>query len=156
MTGSAGAPWPDATYGEVISPSGKRAYLARQAAHLAGRTQRWATDLASRPSSPVESERGRITGRKGAEAWFLLADSYENYLAANGGWPPRPHELSQDLQHLVMLQGADLEASRRREQELTAKVERLEQDRDELLRTIESMSAIIASISRVSQSPSLE
>lgn len=153
MSGTVGAPWPDGTYGEVISPSGRRAYLAGQAADLAGRTQRWATDLASRPASPVESERGRIAGRKGAEAWFLMADSFERYLTANGGWPPRVQEPSHDLEHLLMLQGADLEASRRREQELEAKVDRLERDRNELLGTIESMSTIIATMSRVSQAP---
>lgn len=152
MSGPAGAPWPDGTYGEVTSPSGKRAYLAARAATLAGRTQRWATELASKPTSPVESERGRITGRKGSEAWFLLADSFEQYLAGNGGWPPRLQESSQNLEHLLLLQGADLEASRRREQELAEVVNRLERDRNELLGTIESMSAIIGTMSRVSQS----
>lgn len=153
MSGPAGAPWPDGTHGEVTSPSGRRAYLASQAALLAGRTQRWATDLASRADSPIESERGRIAGRKGSEAWFLIADTFETYLSAHGSWPPVTPEASQDVEHLLMLQGADLEASRQRERELEAKVARLEKDRDELLGTIESMSSIIATMSRVSQSP---
>lgn len=153
MSGPAGAPWPDGTHGEVISPSGRRAYLASRAAQLAGRTQRWATDLASRAESPVQSERGRISGRKGADAWFLIADTFEAYLTAHGGWPPQAPEASRDVEQLLMLQGADLEASRRRERDLEAKVIRLEKDRDELLGTIESMSRIIATMSRVSQSP---
>ncbi|WP_088295472.1 hypothetical protein [Mycobacterium avium] len=153
MSGPAGAPWPDGIYGEVISPSGRRAYLAGQAARLAGRTQRWATDLASRPDSPIECERGHIVGRKGADAWFLIADSFERYLQSTGGWPPTNVEPTQDLEHLLMLQGADLEASRRREQGLQARIDRLEQDRNELLAQIEALSNVIASLSRTSKTP---
>lgn len=151
MNGPVGAPWPDGAYGEVVSPSGRRAYLAGQAAALAQRTQRWATDIASREGSPVESERGHIAGRKGAASWFLIADSFERYLHTIGNWPPATSEPSQDFEHLLQLQGADLEASRRREQELQAQIDRLQQDREELLTTIESMSRVIASLSRTSK-----
>jgi hypothetical protein len=151
MSGPVGAPWPDGVCGEVISPSGRRAYLAGQAARLAGRTQRWATDLASRTDSPVESERGHVVGRKGADAWFLIADTFEQHLQSSGRWPPTDQQPVHDLEQLLMLQGADLEASRRHVQELEAKVERLQQDRNELLDTIESMSKTIATISRVSK-----
>lgn len=151
MSGPAGTPWPDGQHGEVVSPSGRRAYLAGQAARLAGRTQRWATDLASRENSPIDSERGHIVGRKGADAWFLIADSFERYLQTDGRWPPADNEPVQDLEQLLMLQGVDLEASRRREQELQAQVERLQKDRDELLDTIASLSHTIASLSQVSK-----
>lgn len=151
MSGPAGAPWPGGEYGEVISPSGRRAYLAGQAGRLAGRTQRWATDLASREDSPIDSERGHIVGRKGAEAWFLIADTFEQYLQTAGRWPPVNKEPAQNFEQLLMLQGADLEASRRREQELQAKVDRLEMDRNELLDTIASLSQTIASLSQVSK-----
>jgi hypothetical protein len=151
MNGPVGAPWPDGAYGEVVSPSGRRAYLAGQAAALAQRTQRWATDIASRANSPVESERGHIMGRKGTASWFLIADSFEQYLHATGNWPPATSEPAQDFEHLLQLQGADLEASRRREQKLHAQIDRLQQDREELLATIESMSRVIASLSRTSK-----
>ncbi|AGM31609.1 hypothetical protein MASS_1p0049 (plasmid) [Mycobacteroides abscessus subsp. bolletii 50594] len=150
MNEVAGAPWPNGEYGEVTSPSGRRAYLAAQAGRLAGRTARWATDLASR-NPAVESERGRIVGRKGADAWFLIADSFERYLHTLGAWPPRAEQPEQDWQHLFLLQGADLEASRSREQELEAQVKRLQQDRDELLDTIATLSQTIASLSQVSK-----
>lgn len=149
---AAGAPWPNGEYGEVVSPSGRRAYLAAQAGRLAGRTPRWATELANRHDSPVESERGHIVGRKGAEAWFLIADSLEQHLRTIGLWPPTANQQpTQDFEQLLMLQGADLEASRRREQELQAEVERLQQDRNELLDTIATLSQTIASLSQVSK-----
>ena len=151
MSGPAGAPWPDGANGEVVSPSGRRAYLAGQAAALAQRTQRWATDLASREDSPVESERGHIAGRKGTASWFLIADSFEGYLHTTGSWPPAPTEPARDFEQLLRLQGADLEASRRREQQLEAQIDRLQQDRDELLGTIESMSHVIVTLSRTSK-----
>lgn len=150
---AAGAPWPNGEYGEVVSPSGRRAYLAAQAGRLAGRTARWATDLASRADSPVDSERGRIVGRKGADAWFLIADSFEQHLRSMGLWPPTTQQAAQDFEQLLLLQGADLEASRRREQELQAKVERLEKDRNELLDTITALSQTIAALSQVSKAP---
>lgn len=153
MDGPAGAPWPGGQHGEVISPTGRRAYLAGQAGRLAGFSQRWATDLASRQSSPVDSERGHIPGRKGAEAWFLIADTFEQYLQTSGRWPPATAEPAQDFEQLVLMQGADLEAARRREQELQARVDHLEQDRNELLDTIASLSATIATLSKVSKTP---
>ncbi len=142
MNGPAGAPWPGGEHGEVISPSGRRAYLAGQAGHLAGFSQRWATELASRQDSPVDSERGHIPGRKGSEAWFLIADTFEQYLQTSGRWPPAAAEPTQDFEQLLMLQGADLEAARRREQELLAQIERLEDDRNELLDTIALLSKV--------------
>ena len=151
MSGPAGAPWPDGAYGEVVSPSGRRAYLAGQAAALAQRTQRWATDLASRADSPIDGERGHIAGRKGTASWFLLADSFEEYLCTTGNWPPAPSDPAQDVGHLYQLLNADLEASLRRERELQARIDRLEQDRDELLTTIESMSNLMASLSRTAK-----
>ena len=153
MDGPAGAPCPGGQHGEVISPTGRRAYLAGQAGRLAGFSQRWATDLASRQGSPVDSERGHIPGRKGAEAWFLIADTFEQYLQTSGRWPPATAEPAQDFEQLVLMQGADLEASRRREQELQARVDHLEQDRNELLDTIASLSATIATLSKVSKTP---
>jgi hypothetical protein len=153
MSGPVGAPWPDGAYGEVVSPSGRRAYLAGQAAVLAQRTQRWATDLASRQDSPIESERGHIAGRKGTASWFLIADSFEQYLQATGGWPPVTTKPTQDIEQLLLLQGADLEASRRREHELQATIDRLLKDRDELLNTIEAMTQVIAALSRTSKAP---
>ncbi|AFM20041.1 hypothetical protein Mycch_5364 (plasmid) [Mycolicibacterium chubuense NBB4] len=153
MSGAVGSPWPNGAYGEVVSPSGRRAYLAGQAAALARRTQRWATDLASREGSPVESERGHIIGRKGTASWFLIADSFERYLKTTGNWPPRTSEPSQDLEQLLLLQGADLEASRRREQHLQATIDRLLHDRDELLATIESLSQVVAALSRTAKAP---
>lgn len=152
MSEVAGAPWPDGVYGEVVSPSGRRAYLAAQAGSLAGRTTRWATELASRHES-IETERGHIAGRKGADAWFLIADSFEEHLRTIGAWPPQHGEPTQDWQQLFLLQGADLEASRRRERQLEAQVERLEHDRNELLNTIASLSQTIASLSHVSKAP---
>ena len=152
MSELAGAPWPDGIYGEVVSPSGRRAYLAAQAGRLAGRTARWATELASRHES-IESERGHIVGRKGADAWFLIADSFEQHLRTIGAWPPQQREPNQDWQQLFLLQGADLEAARRRERELEARVERLEQDWNELLNTIAALSQTIGSLSQVSKAP---
>lgn len=151
MNGPAGTPWPGGEHGEVISPAGRRAYLAGQAGKLAGFTSRWATDLASRDDSPIVSERGHIAGRRGAEQWFLNADSFENHLRTIGRWPPAATAPTQDLEHLLLLQGADLEASRRREQELQARIDRLEHDKNELLNTIASLSQTITTLSQVSK-----
>lgn len=153
MDGPVGAPWPGGDHGEVISPTGRRAYLAVQAGQLAGRTPRWATDLASRHDSPIQSERGHIPGRKGADAVFLLADSFEDYLRDLGRWPPATSAPARDFEQLLLLQGADLEASRRREQALQADVERLERERNALLDTIASMSQTITSLSQVAKAP---
>lgn len=151
MNGPAGTPWPDGEHGEVISPSGRRAYLAGQAGKLAGYTSRWATDLASRDDSPVESERGRPAGSRGIDQCFLIADSFEDHLRTIGRWPPAVPPPTQDFEQLFLLQGADLEAARRREQELQARIDRLEQDRNELLNTIASLSQTIATLSQVSK-----
>lgn len=144
----AGNTWPSGEYGEVVSPTGKRAYLAAQAAELAGRTPRWATELA-RAGQPVESERGRIPGRQGAEAWFLIADSFERYLQTLQRWPPQPPGAGTQWQQLFQLQGADLEAARRQiasleadNQALTAANEQLTVDRNKLLDTIATLSEI--------------
>jgi hypothetical protein len=135
-------------YGEVLSPSGRRAYLAAHAGELAGRTPRWATELA-RAGTVVESERGHISGRQGAPAWFLIADSFENYLQARGLWPPQPGNATPEWQQLFELQGADLEAARReitnlrqRNDELAAANDRLQADRNNLLDTIATLTQI--------------
>lgn len=72
MSLAPGASWPGAARGEVVSPSGRRAYLANTVATLCGRSAKWATNLAG---TIVESERGRIAGHRGRDTWFLLADS---------------------------------------------------------------------------------
>jgi hypothetical protein len=148
MTDATGGPWPGGEYGEVLSPSGRRAYLAAHAGELAGRTPRWATELA-RAGTVVESERGHISGRQGAPAWFLIADSFENYLQARGLWPPQPGSATPEWQQLFELQGADLEAARReitnlrqRNAELAAANDRLQADRNNLLDTIATLTQI--------------
>lgn len=107
-----GSPWPDAAHGAVYSPSGRRAYLAADAATLAGKSTKWATELAR--GGTVESESGLIPGRAGGRpAWFLLADSLETHLAREQrNPPPRVDEPQTDVSHLLQLQGADLEAER--------------------------------------------
>jgi hypothetical protein len=147
MTVATGGPWPGGEYGEVLSPSGRRAYLAAQAGEVAGRTPRWATELA-RAGTVVESERGHISGRQGAPAWFLIADSFERYLQARGLWPPQA-SATPEWQQLFELQGADLEAARReiatlgqRNDELVAVNERLQADRNNLLDTIARLTEI--------------
>jgi hypothetical protein len=135
-------------YGEVFSPTGQRAYLAAQAAELAGRTPRWATELA-RAGNVVDSERGHIAGRQGGQAWFLIADSFEQHLETLGLWPPRPVGGTSEWQQRFELQGADLEAARReiaelqqRNAELVAVNERLQVDRNSLLDTIATLTQI--------------
>jgi hypothetical protein len=148
MTVVTGGPWPGGEYGEVLSPSGRRAYLAAQAAEIAGRTQRWATELA-RAGTTVESERSHINGRQGGAAWFLIADSFEQYLEVRGLWPPQAASPTPEWQQLFELQGADLEAARReianlsqRNDELTATNHRLQADRNNLLDTIAKLTEI--------------
>ncbi|SHS17781.1 Uncharacterised protein [Mycobacteroides abscessus subsp. abscessus] len=120
MTLAPGTPWPDAVHGEVVSPSGQRAYLAPHAAELAHRSPRWATDLARRDNE-VRAEQGQVAGRQGGKAWFLLADDFEHYLGAQNSWPPAaPARHHTEWQHLLQLQGADLEAERRTTAELRA------------------------------------
>ena len=148
MNVAAGSPWPGGEYGEVRSPSGRRAYLAAQAAELAGRTPRWATELA-RARNIVESEREHIPGRQGGPAWFLIADSFEEHLQALELWPPRPPGVSSEWQQLLELQGADLEAARREIAELQQRIdalttanERLHADRNNLLDTIAKLTEV--------------
>lgn len=148
MTAVTGGPWPGGEYGEVLSPSGRRAYLAAQAGELAGRTPRWATELA-RAGNDVDSERGPIAGRQGGPAWFLIADSFERYLQARGLWPPRHAAATPEWQQLLELQGADLEAARREiatlrhlNDDLIAANERLQADRNGLLDTIARLTEI--------------
>lgn len=148
MTAPAGSPWPGGEYGEVHSPSGRRAYLAAQAAELAGRTPRWATELA-RAGNVVESERHHIPGRQGGPAWFLIADSFERHLQTLGLWPPQPIAVTSQWQQLFELQGADLEAARREIAELKQRIdalrtanERLQTDRNNLLDTIAKLTEV--------------
>jgi len=148
MSAPAGSPWPGGEYGEVHSPSGRRAYLAAQAAELAGRTRRWATELA-RAGNIVDSERQHIPGRQGAPAWFLIADSFEQHLHTLGLWPPRSPGVMSEWQQLLELQGADLEAARREIAELkqqidalTALNQRLQTDRNNLLDTIAKLTEV--------------
>jgi hypothetical protein len=147
MTVVTGGPWPGGEYGEVCSPSGRRAYLAAQAGEIAGRTPRWATQLAR--AGDVVSERGHVSGRQGGPAWFLIADSFENYLQARGLWPPQPAGATPEWQQLVALQGADLEAARREiaklrqhNAELTADNQRLEAVRNNLLDMIAKLTEV--------------
>jgi hypothetical protein len=148
MNQAVGSPWPGGEYGEVSSPSGRRAYLAGQAAELARRTPRWATELA-RAGDLVDSERGHVPGRQGGAAWFLLADSFETHLQTLGRWPPNPATASSEWQQLFELQGADLEVARRQiaelgrtNDELTAANERLEADRNRLLDMVSTLTQI--------------
>jgi hypothetical protein len=148
MTAVTGGPWPGGEYGEVLSPSGRRAYLAAQAGEIAGRTPRWATELA-RAGNVVESERGPINGRQGGPAWFLIADSFERYLQARSLWPPPHATATPEWQQLLQLQGADLEAARREiatlrqhNDELIAANQRLHDDRNSLLDTIARLTEI--------------
>ena len=148
MTVAAGTAWPGGEYGEVLSPAGRRAYLAAQAAELAGRTPRWATELA-RAGDIVESERGHIPGRQGGNAWFLIADSFEHHLQSLGLWPPRRAAAITEWQQLFELQGGDLEAARReiaelreRNQQLAEANQRLQNDRNKLLDTIANLTEI--------------
>jgi hypothetical protein len=148
MNSPAGAPWPGGDYGEVHSPSGRRSYMAAQAAELAGRTTRWATELA-RAGDNVDSERGAVPGRQGGSAWFLIADSFEQHLETLGQWPPQPGGPNSEWQQLLALQGADLEAARReiadlkqRNDDLAALNQRLQTDRNNLLDTIATLTSI--------------
>jgi hypothetical protein len=134
MTVVTGGPWPGGEYGEVCSPSGRRAYLAAQAGEIAGRTPRWATQLA-RAGDVVESERGHVSGRQGGAAWFLIADSFESYLQVRGLWRPQAAGTNPEWQQLLALQGADLEAARR-------EITKLRQDNDELIAANQRLEAV--------------
>lgn len=154
MTLAAGTPWPGAEHGEVHSPTGQRAYLAADAARLAGRSKRWATDLALK-SEDIVTERGTIAGRQGGPQWFLIADSLETHLSQQNLWPPTTTP-AQEWQHLAQLQEADLEAARQeiaelkdrvaeqdqRITELTDVARQLDQDRKKLIRTVRTLSEV--------------
>ena len=143
MTVVTGGPWPGGEYGEVCSPSGRRAYLAAQAGQIAGCTARWATKLA-RAGDVVESERGHVSGRQGGPAWFLIADSFESYLQARGLWPPQPAGATPEWQQLMALQSADLEAARR-------EIAKLRQENDELLAVRNNLLDMIAKLTEVAK-----
>jgi hypothetical protein len=146
-----GSPWPGAVHGEVYSPTGRRAYLAADAAALAARSVKWATTLAR--GGAVESESGLIPGRAGGRpAWFLLADSFENHLSADpDAGPPASATPQVDLNHLLQLQGADLEAARREIDKLTQTVTQLNAERNQLLDTIAGQSQTIASLTQIAK-----
>lgn len=139
-----GAPWPGGEHGEVVSPSGQRAYLAPTAAALAGRSLRWASQLASTGS--VEAERGHISGRPGRPAWFLLADGFERYLDARGKWPPTT--TATDWQHLLQLQGADLEAARQANATLQAENAQLKAALAQRDENIAQLAQIVAQLAK--------
>lgn len=143
MTLAPGTPWPDAEHGEVVSPSGQRAYLAVHAAELARRSPRWATDLA-RGDNAVRAEQGHVIGRQGGKAWFLLAEDFERYLVDQNAWPPPAHSAGEasDLEHLAQLQGVDLEAARRENAELKEEVARLTGINNQLLEQIVQLAQI--------------
>lgn len=142
-----GTPWPGGQHGEVFSPSGQRAYLAAEAAALAGRSVRWASDLAH-ADNMVHSEQGHAVGRRGRPAWFLIADSFENYLQARGKWPPPQEPTAQaDWQHLLALQGADLDAQLSANAELRTENEQLKallRQRDDHIAQLAQMVAQLA------------
>lgn len=154
MNPAAGTPWTGAEHGEVHSPTGQRAYLAADAARLAGRSKRWATDLALN-GEDIATERGTIAGRQGGAQWFLIADSLETYLQRQGLWPPTSTP-EHEWQHLAQLQEADLEAARQeisdlkevvaqqdqRISELTDIARQLDQDRKKLIRTVRTLSEV--------------
>lgn len=145
MTVAIGAPWPGALRGEVISPSGRRSYLAAAAASMCGRSTKWATNLAR---TTVESEQGHVPGRQGGQAWFLLADSFEEYLQRQDQWPPRHATVTEAVdevnsrEQLLALQGADLEAARRENEKLRKHVEILELQRNQLLDTVATLTQL--------------
>lgn len=147
---TAGSLWPAAEHGEVYSPSGQRAYLAAEAAAAGGKSIKWATELAR--SGAVLSERGPIPGRAGPPVWFLLADSFEKHLAADSDSPPGAAP-QVDLNHLLQLQGVDLDAARREIDKLTQTVAHLNTERNQLLDTIAAQSQTIASLTQIAKTP---
>jgi len=137
MSGSAiGVPWPGNTNGEICSPSGQRAYSAARAAALAGKTPRWATDLARRHD--VDAETGRTPGQRGPNSWFILADSFESYGRTEGWWPPDPQRTSHS-DVLYAMQGADLDAALNKIRALERSIEELNAERGDLLDAIDAL-----------------
>lgn len=153
MSLAPGAPWPGAARGEVVSPSGRRAYLATTVATLCGRTSTWAAKLAR---TVVESEQGRIIGHRGRDTWFLLADSLEHYLQEQGMWPPADQAVAAadgEWEQLIALQGADLEAARREIAELNARVAALENTRDDLESQRNQLLDTISQLTQIAKTP---
>ncbi|AGM31723.1 hypothetical protein [Mycobacteroides abscessus] len=153
MSLAPGASWPGAARGEVVSPSGRRAYLANTVATLCGRSAKWATNLAG---TIVESERGRIAGHRGRDTWFLLADSLEHYLQEQGMWPPADQAVAAadgEWEQLIALQGADLEAARREITELNARVAALENTRDDLEAQRNQLLDTISQLTQIAKTP---
>ncbi|ASX03524.1 hypothetical protein [Mycobacterium intracellulare] len=144
MHSPVGAPWPGGEHGEVVSPSGQRAYLAATAAALAGRSPRWASELAS--TGTVEAEQGHVAGRQGRPAWFLFADGFERYLHARGKWPPTT--TATDWQHLLQLQGADLEAARQANAALQAENAQLKASLAQRDENIAQLAQIVAQLAQ--------
>jgi len=144
MHSPVGAPWPGGEHGEVVSPSGQRAYLAAAAAALAGRSSRWASELAS--TGTVQAEQANVPGRQGRPAWFLLADSFERYLDERGKWPPTT--TATDWQHLLQLQGADLEAARQANATLQAENAQLKITLAERDEHIAQLAQIVAQLAK--------
>ncbi|OBJ18108.1 hypothetical protein [Mycobacterium colombiense] len=129
----AGSDWPGAVHGEVVSPTGKRAYLTSTIAALLGKSDRWVTGLAS--SGKIETERGRAVHKQGGERWFLIADSFEAFGTAEKWWPPPPPRESPDGQNwaeLIAMQGADLEAARAKVAALEVRCRHLKSDNSRL------------------------
>lgn len=153
MSLAPGAPWPGAVHGEVASPSGRRAYLATTVALLCGRSAKWARNMAG---TAVESERGRIAGGRGRDTWFLLADSLEHYLQEQGMWPPADKAVAAadgEWEQLIALQGADLEAARRENAELLARVAALENTRDDLEAQRNQLLDTISQLTQIAKTP---
>lgn len=112
---------------------------------MCGRSTKWATNLAR---TTVESEQGHVPGRQGGQAWFLLADSFEEYLQRQDQWPPRHATVTEAVdevnsrEQLLALQGADLEAARRENEKLRKHVEILELQRNQLLDTVATLTQL--------------
>lgn len=137
-----------------MSPTGKRSYRAATAARHASKSTRWATKLAA--GNVDHAERGHVHGVQGGTSWFIDADWFERAGRSRGWWPPpaaggplSPNsattnpasEAGTEWEQLVALQGADLEALRTRCKSLESVVERLTQERNQLLDVITSLAA---------------
>ena len=147
MTPTPGTPWPGGEHGEVVSPSGQRAYLAGTAAALAGRSTRWASELA-KSDNTVPSEQGHAIGRQGRPAWFLLADGFEEYLHSRGKWPPAQPTKDNDWEHLLQLQGADLDAQLQANADLRAENTRLKAILEQREQHIAQLAQMVAELAK--------
>ena len=144
----AGSAWPGGEYGEVVNAHGERSYMARTAGEIAGRTTRWATNLARQ--GRVTSSRAHVIGRQGPPVWFLDAQSFEEYCKNNGGWPPNSSS-DTNWPDLLRLQDIELERSRsalanaiRQIDELEKRISMMTRDRTELLSVIQTLSNLRA------------